>query len=561
MIVVVMGVSGSGKSVVGQALADRPRLAVLRRRRFSSGGQRRQDGGRHAAHGRRPLAVARSAGLRNGGDRRARRARRAGVLGVAAGVPRPDQPGAGTVRFVHLAGDHDTIAARLATRSHRYMPPTLLASQFATLEPPQDAIVVDVRDAVPMQVAKIRAALNFRITLRGRMSDDNCKPTTRAGHLGRTPRRSIWARSTRRSFARRRCSFRRSRSSSRRRAASTRASATACTACRPSPICRTRSRPSRARIAALAVPSGLTATTLPLLALLKAGDHVLVTDAVYGPTRRFCNNHLLRLGVEVSYYDPLLGAGDRARIPAEHARRVHRVAGIADVLRAGHPGDRRRRAPARRARRHRQFVGHAVRLSLVRPRRRRVRARGDQVHRRPFGRALRPDPRERGDVPGAAPAVDGHGRHRVARRLLPRAARLAHAAAAPRAARRERAHDRAVAEDAARSARSDLSRRFPARAATSCGSATSSARRDCSPSCCSRWRRRASTRCSTACACSEWAGAGAASRASSSRSIRSACRPPRRGTRAGRACGLPSGSRIPDDLIADLTAGLARLSA
>ena len=60
--------------------------------------------------------------------------------------------------------------------------------------------------------------------------------------------------------------------------------------------------------AALAVPSGLTATTLPLLALLCAGDHVLVTDAVYGPTRRFCNNHLTRLGIEVSYYDPLLGA-------------------------------------------------------------------------------------------------------------------------------------------------------------------------------------------------------------------------------------------------------------
>jgi cysteine-S-conjugate beta-lyase len=60
--------------------------------------------------------------------------------------------------------------------------------------------------------------------------------------------------------------------------------------------------------AALAVPSGLTATTLPLLALLKTGDHVMVTDAVYGPTRRFCNNHLTRLGVEVSYYDPLLGA-------------------------------------------------------------------------------------------------------------------------------------------------------------------------------------------------------------------------------------------------------------
>ena len=267
------------------------------------------------------------------------------------------------------------------------MPPTLLASQFATLEPPPDAIVVDVRDAVPTQVAKIRAALQLPDRPRGRMSRRQLQADHARGPPGAHPR-EVSGRGQHAgvprvddalSDGRRRSSWR--------RAASTRASATACTACRPSPICRTRSRPSRARFAALAVPSGLTATTLPLLALLKAGDHVLVTDAVYGPTRRFCNNHLLRLGVEVSYYDPLLGAGDRARIPAEHARRVHRVAGIADVLRAGHSRDRRRRAPARRARRHRQFVGHAVRLSLVRPRRRRVRARGDQVHRRPFGRA------------------------------------------------------------------------------------------------------------------------------------------------------------------------------
>jgi cystathionine beta-lyase len=60
--------------------------------------------------------------------------------------------------------------------------------------------------------------------------------------------------------------------------------------------------------AALAVSSGLTATTLPLLALAHPGDHVLVTDNVYGPTRRFCDNHLRRLGVEVSYFDPLAGA-------------------------------------------------------------------------------------------------------------------------------------------------------------------------------------------------------------------------------------------------------------
>jgi len=59
--------------------------------------------------------------------------------------------------------------------------------------------------------------------------------------------------------------------------------------------------------AALAVPSGLAAITLALLATTSAGDHVLMTDSVYGPTRRFCENQLRRMGVEVSYYDPLVG--------------------------------------------------------------------------------------------------------------------------------------------------------------------------------------------------------------------------------------------------------------
>lgn len=57
-----------------------------------------------------------------------------------------------------------------------------------------------------------------------------------------------------------------------------------------------------------AVPSGLTATTLPLLALLKSGDRVLITDSVYGPTRRFAMNHLVRNGIEVAFYDPLAGS-------------------------------------------------------------------------------------------------------------------------------------------------------------------------------------------------------------------------------------------------------------
>jgi len=57
------------------------------------------------------------------------------------------------------------------------------------------------------------------------------------------------------------------------------------------------------------VPSGLMACTVPLLACLKSGDHMLVTDSVYRPTRDFCDKMLSRLGIEVTYYDPLIGAG------------------------------------------------------------------------------------------------------------------------------------------------------------------------------------------------------------------------------------------------------------
>ncbi len=55
------------------------------------------------------------------------------------------------------------------------------------------------------------------------------------------------------------------------------------------------------------VPSGLAAVTVPLLAFLSAGDHVLIVDSVYGPTRNFANTMLRRMGVEVQYYDPTIG--------------------------------------------------------------------------------------------------------------------------------------------------------------------------------------------------------------------------------------------------------------
>jgi cysteine-S-conjugate beta-lyase len=56
-------------------------------------------------------------------------------------------------------------------------------------------------------------------------------------------------------------------------------------------------------------PSGLAAITTTLLAVLKSGDHLLVCDNAYRPTRNFCNGLLARYGVETTYFDPLIGAG------------------------------------------------------------------------------------------------------------------------------------------------------------------------------------------------------------------------------------------------------------
>jgi cysteine-S-conjugate beta-lyase len=56
-------------------------------------------------------------------------------------------------------------------------------------------------------------------------------------------------------------------------------------------------------------PSGLAAISTALLAVLKAGDHLLVCDNAYRPTRNFCNGLLARYGVETTYFDPLIGTG------------------------------------------------------------------------------------------------------------------------------------------------------------------------------------------------------------------------------------------------------------
>lgn len=70
------------------------------------------------------------------------------------------------------------------------------------------------------------------------------------------------------------------------------------------------------------VPSGLAAITLPFLAFLSAGDHALIVDSVYSPCRHFCDTMLTRLGVEVEYYDPEIGA-DIERLIRPNTKLVH----------------------------------------------------------------------------------------------------------------------------------------------------------------------------------------------------------------------------------------------
>ena len=70
------------------------------------------------------------------------------------------------------------------------------------------------------------------------------------------------------------------------------------------------------------MPSGLAAITVSLLAFLKSGDHLLMVDTAYDPVRTFCDGMLAAMGVEVTYYDPLIG-GDVAELIRPNTRVVH----------------------------------------------------------------------------------------------------------------------------------------------------------------------------------------------------------------------------------------------
>jgi cystathionine beta-lyase len=94
------------------------------------------------------------------------------------------------------------------------------------------------------------------------------------------------------------------------------------------------------------VSSGLAAVTVPLLAYLSAGDHCLMPDSVYGPTRLFCDGMLRRLGVETTYYEPTISESGLAAMmrgntrvvfaesPGSHTFEVQDVPALARVAHA-----------------------------------------------------------------------------------------------------------------------------------------------------------------------------------------------------------------------------------
>lgn len=141
--IVIMGVSGCGKSSVGAGLATR--LAIP----YRDGDDLHPPGNVEKMRAGVPLTDA---------DRWPWLDRVAEVLAIGAPVivgcsalrlayrDRLRAKAGGPVRFIHLSGSHALIAGRMAARSGHYMPPSLLDSQFAALERPgpEEALTIDI---------------------------------------------------------------------------------------------------------------------------------------------------------------------------------------------------------------------------------------------------------------------------------------------------------------------------------------------------------------------------------------------------------------------------------
>lgn len=151
MIIVLMGVSGAGKTTIGEQLAERLGLA------FIEGDEHHPPENVEKMRNGAPLEdVDRWPWLERLGHAMAEKGR--AVVACSALKARYRDAlkrWAPEAVFVHLAGPAELIGRRLASRQGHYMPPSLLESQFAALETPSDAIVVDINDAPETIIARI----------------------------------------------------------------------------------------------------------------------------------------------------------------------------------------------------------------------------------------------------------------------------------------------------------------------------------------------------------------------------------------------------------------------
>ena len=153
-LVVAMGVSGSGKSTVGAALAQRLRVPFADADDFHPPANIAKMTAGHALddHDRHPW-------LESIGEWLHEHAGSGGVMSCSA-LKRKyrDQlrHHAPTTEFLHLHGTHEVITRRQSSRPGHFMPASLLTSQFATLEPlapDENGVVIDVDQSIDAIVA------------------------------------------------------------------------------------------------------------------------------------------------------------------------------------------------------------------------------------------------------------------------------------------------------------------------------------------------------------------------------------------------------------------------
>lgn len=158
MVIILMGVSGSGKTTVGEQLASDVGWPFHEADDYHPPENKRK---MHAGipltdEDRKPWLLA----LRRVIEQAV--ARGAGAVVTCSALKESYREllagGLPDVRFVLLHGPRELIAERLAQRRGHFMNPELLDSQLATLEPPKDALVVDIRGTPEEQVAVIRRA-------------------------------------------------------------------------------------------------------------------------------------------------------------------------------------------------------------------------------------------------------------------------------------------------------------------------------------------------------------------------------------------------------------------